>query len=134
MDVRLLTEDDYYNTLSGWWKSWRITPPSIDFLPMNGTSGIMVSKDGVDVCAGFLYLTNSKVAWCEHIVSSIDVKDRDIRRDALSLLIGTISEIAKDKGCKFMYASIKDMSLARYYGRNGYIKGSKNCQELIKVL
>ena len=55
MEVRALKNEDYAITLIKWWKAWRWTPPLKDMLPENGTGGIMVSSNGVDVCAGFLY-------------------------------------------------------------------------------
>ena len=73
--IRLLEDGDYENTLVKWWNDWKWDAPAKDFLPQEGRGGIMVSKDDVDICAGFLYFTNSKAAWCEFIVSNKDYKE-----------------------------------------------------------
>lgn len=133
MEVRALKNEDYAITLIKWWKAWRWTPPLKDMLPENGTGGIMVSSNGVDVCAGFLYLTNSKTAWLEYIVSSRDYKESD-RSEAIELLINTLNEIAKNKGFLYIYTSLKNKPLISKYKNCGFIEGSNNCQEMIKIL
>jgi hypothetical protein len=132
MDVRLITEDDYENILKPWWKFWRFGGPAFDMLPING--GIMLSEDGVDICAGFVYLTNSKAAWVEWIVSNPDVKDRDKRKHYLLTLINTLTKVAQEKGNKYIYTSLRNQSLIKLYGEAGFEMGSKDCQEMIKVL
>ena len=62
---RIVTNEDV-ETLSKWWVDWGFETPPIDFLP---ETGIIVSSDGIDVCAAFMYATNSKVAWISWIIS-----------------------------------------------------------------
>lgn len=130
---RTLNESDYDDTLVKWWKDWRWTPPPRDMLPQDGVCGIMVSKGNIDVCAGFIYLTNSKTAWVEYIISNFEYKEKD-RKEAIELLIETLSLIAKDKGCKYIYTSLKNELLIKGYERCGYVKGSTNCTEMIKKI
>jgi len=134
MEARLLIESDYEDTLMKWWRKWRWTAPAKDSLPQDGTGGLMISKDGVDICAGFIYLTNSKTAWSEYIVSNFEVKDRELRDEAIELLINTLSLIAKDHGHKYIYTSLRNESLVNKYAKCGYIKASARCTEMIKVL
>ena len=75
--IEPLQEGDYENILCKWWKDWRWTPPSKEFLPDNGLGGFMVYDDGVPVCAGFMYRTNSKAVWCDWIISNIEYKVLD---------------------------------------------------------
>lgn len=133
MKARLLTEGDY-DILVDWWKWWRFGVPAKDSLPHDGLGGLMISKDGVDICAGFIFLTNSKTAWCEYIVSNPDMRDRELRDKAIILLINTLSEIAKDKGYKYIYTSLKNKPLIEKYQKCGYIQGSVNCTEMMKNL
>ena len=53
LSIEPLQEGDYEDILCKWWKDWRWTPPSKDFLPENGTGGFMVFDSGTPVCAGF---------------------------------------------------------------------------------
>ena len=133
MEVRFLNEGDY-DVLSSWWKDWRWTPPPRDFLPQDGTGGMMASKDGVDVCAGFIYFTNSKTAIIEFIVSNFQYKNKD-RKEAIEFLINTLTEVAKEtNGCKYIYTSLKNESLINSFSACGYQTGSTGCIEMIKTL
>ena len=53
--ARSLRESDW-DTLVAWWSSWDgWSTPGKDFLPGNGTGGIMVEKNGEPIVAGFIY-------------------------------------------------------------------------------
>ena len=133
MEVRFLTGDDY-ETLSSWWKDWRWTAPPKDMLPENGLGGVMVHKDGKEICAGFVYFTNSAAAWLEFIVSNFHYREDD-RQDAIRFLIDVLTEMIKDKGSyRYIYTSLKSKSLIDRYGECGFKMGSTNCNEMIKVL
>lgn len=132
MEVRYLNDADYSDTLVKWWESWGWTAPSRDMLPENGTGGVMVSKEGIDICAGFVYFTNSTMAWVEYVVSNKDYRMSD-RAEAIELLITTLSVIARDNGYKFVYASVKNKPLIHKYERCGFKIGDHDCQEMIKV-
>ena len=68
-DIRPLQENDYDEILVKWWEDWGWEPPQKDFLPDNGKGGIMVLDGDIPICAGFMYVTNSRVAWVDWIVS-----------------------------------------------------------------
>lgn len=134
MEVRYLKEEDYDNILKGWWKQWRWTAPSRDMLPQNGTGGILVSNNGEDICAGFVYFTNSKTAWIEYIVSNPNYKNREDRKNALNMLINVLSIYVEQEGYKYIYTSLKNKHLIDRYEECGFLSGDKNCQEMIKIL
>ena len=70
LNKRRLTLEDYA-TIVKWWASWPDWEPlAQDLLPENGTGGIMIERNGIPVVAGFLYATNSKIAWMEWIVGN----------------------------------------------------------------
>ena len=133
LNIRRLTEKDW-SILPTWWEKWpKWKAPERDFLPENGLGGIMVSKGDTDICAGFLYFTNSKAAWCEFIVSNKEYKDDD-RSLAIKVLLDSLSEMGRWKGVKYVYTSLKNDSLIEKYKDCGYIQGSTGCTELIKIL
>jgi hypothetical protein len=132
-NIRLLKEGDYEDTLVGWWKDWKWTAPVKEFLPNDGTGGFMVSKDGVDICAGFVYFTNSKLAWCEFIVSNINYKEED-RGEALEYLINSLCQSCKEEGYKSVWVCLTHNSLISKYENCGFIKASESCTEMIKFL
>lgn len=120
-----------YETLVEWWTWFRFSPPPKDFLP---NSGVMLSVDGVNVVAGFIYKTNSKISWIEFIVSNPNVKDKELRKKAIQQLINILVEYAKKMESKYIYTSLKNQSLINHFEVNGFVKGSVNCTEMIKVL
>ena len=134
LNIIPLQQGDYENILCKWWKDWRWTPPSKDFLPDNGEGGWIVYDNDMPVCAGFMYLTNSKAVWCDWIISNFEYKDRQKRKEALELLVHTISLTAEDLGKKYIYALIKNKPLVNVYKKVGFIEGDAYTHELIKTL
>lgn len=133
-NVRVLKENDYDDILVGWWEDWKWIPPVKDFLPLNGLGGIMVEWDGIPVCAGFIIQTNSKVAWIEWIVSNKNFKEKLHRKDALNLLVQTLTDVAKKTGSTYAYTILKSPSLINIYKNNGYLGTEQNINEMIKKI
>lgn len=132
LQIRPLNENDYNDILVKWWRDWRWSPPPRDFLPQDGTGGFIVYDGDSPVCAGFLYSTNSKAAWVDFIISSRTHKEN--RQDSISLLIRTLTEVAKNIGYKYTYALLRHKNLIKTYEDIGYIKGDSNTYEMIKKL
>jgi hypothetical protein len=130
MEFRYIEQSDY-ETLVDWWKFWKFPAPPIEMLP---DSGVIVNKNGVDICAGFIYFTNSKTCWIEFIVSNPNVRQKEDRREAIISLIDILCSIGKNNGYTIAYTSLKNQSLQNKYLECGFIEGSKNCNEYIKRL
>lgn len=134
MNIRKLNSTDYDSLLVQWWKDWRWTAPTKDFLPNNGEGGFIVYDGDTPVCAGFMYMTNSKVGWCDWVISNFHYKDKEKRKEALVLLIAVLTESLKVSGCEYSYALLKSKSLTNYYEENGYIESGTYNKEMIKKL
>lgn len=134
LTIRSLTNNDYDDILTKWWEQWEWTAPTREFLPDNGRGGVIVYDDETPVCAGFLYLTNSKVAWVDWIISNREYKKKPHRKEAIQLLVATLTNICKDYGSKYCYALIKNQSLIDTYKELGYVKGDEYVGEMIKIL
>jgi len=130
-NVRWLKESDY-ETLVKWWKDYDWNPIDKSVLPNNGLSGLMITKDEIDICAGFLYTSNSKMAMVEFIISNKDYKKRD-KILALDLLINELTEIAKRNGYKVVLTNLINKGLKKLFFKNGYEKGDENILQLIKT-
>lgn len=128
-NVRQVEDADYENILLKWWKDWGWEAPPKDFLP---ETGVIVSKGDQDICAGFIYFTNSKVALTEFVVSNKDYKEDD-RGDAIDLLIDCIVELAEENGYKYAHVILKNKSLLGRYKEAGYLESDTNVIEMIKV-
>lgn len=132
LTIRQLNDNDYQDILVDWWVKWGWTPPSKDFLPDDGRGGYIVYDGEIPVCAGFIYVTNSRVAWVDWIISSKEHKEN--RREAIKMLIDSLTNISKMSGSKYAYALIKNNSLIKTYESLGYIKGDSYTSEMIKLL
>ena len=134
LTIRALNESDYDNILVGWWKDWKWEAPSKDFLPDNGKGGIMVMDGDTPICAGFMYITNSKASWIDWIISNKQYRVKPNRKEAIKLLVASLTVITEDLGNKYGYALIKNKSLIEVYESLGYVKGDSYTSEMIKIL
>ena len=132
-NVRKLQESDF-ELLVEWWDKWGWKAPEKDFLPDNGTGGILILDGEEPICAGFIYVTNSSASWVDWIISSPTYRKKPQRKEAIELLINTLSNIAKNSGSKYSYALIKHKGLIDTYKNAGYIEGDSYTKEMIKVL
>ena len=132
--IRNLIESDYDEILVDWWKDWGWEPAPKEFLPEEGKGGVILYDGDTPVCAGFMYITNSKVAWVDWIISNKDYRKKPDRSIAIKMLIERLTEMCKVSGAKFVYALIKHSGLMETYQRLGYIKGDSYSHEMIKEL
>ncbi len=94
----------------------------------------MIVYDGdTPVCAGFMYTTNSAVAWVDWIISNKQYRKKPQRAEALTMLVGSLTGICENTGHRFSYALIKHNSLLETYKQLGYVEGDSYNKEMIKV-
>ena len=118
-NARKLTDNDY-ELLVSWWKWWRWTPIPKNFLPDNGTGGIMIEKDNTPVVAGFIYYTNSDAVVVEWIISNPDYKDKN-RKQAVEVLLNTIEEVCKKQGKQYMFSIGRSKQLIDTHKKLGWV-------------
>ena len=134
--ARLLVNDDYM-TLVKWWSDNRFPVLDFDHLPQvnKELQGIVIYNDDVEICAGFIINTTvPKGAMIEYIVANFEIKDRELRKKSLKLLIDTISEVCKGMGKTFIFTSLKNKGLKSSFEDCGFVIGSANTYEMIKNL
>ena len=132
--LRSLRETDYEDVLVGWWKDWGWDPPAKDFLPENGKGGIIVLEQNTPVCAGFIYMTNSRAAWTSWIISNKKYRKKPLRKQAISFLIDTLTSICKEQGCKYVFANNNHPHIINTLKLSGFKVGDINSTQLIKIL
>jgi len=131
LNIKPLGDNDYDDILCKWWKDWRWTAPAKDFLP---DRGYMVYYNDEPICAGYMYVTNSNVVLLEWIISSFKFKNKDIRKEALYMLVETITSLARALDKKYVYSLLKNQPLINLYKELGFVDGGNNGQEMIKKL
>ena len=133
LNIRPLKESDW-DTLQKWWEQWPDwVAPTKDFLPNNGTSGFMVEKNNNPIIAGFVYLTNSKTALLEWIISDPDYREED-RKEALELLINTSEMYCKELDYKYMFSVCRSKKLIETHRKLKWTVDDSPAYELVKVI
>ena len=132
LNVRELRESDW-EAMSSWWKWWRWPAVSKETLPLNGCGGVMLCKDDIPVAAGFLYLSNSKVAWLDWIVSNPEYRESD-RKEALAMLINSLELVAKQEGYSIIISIARNKSLINIHKKLGYTVDEKPSYEISKKI
>jgi|TARA_R110000796_G_scaffold17889_4_gene54582 hypothetical protein len=133
LKARKLVDKDY-DILTTWWNKWPgWSAPSKDFLPNNGTGGLIIEKDNTPIVAGFMYMTNSKALLLEWIVSNPDYKEDD-RGDAIELLITAAETISKDLGYKYMFTIGRNSKLIDTHKKLGWKVDDKPSHEIVKII
>ena len=133
LNIRRLQEKDW-ETLCSWWDAWPewVNPPK-DFLPDNGTGGLMVYKRNTLIVAGFIYYTNSKGALLEYVVSNPNYREAD-RKQAIELLINSVEEVCKANGVKYIFSIGRTKPLIETHRKLGWGIDDKPSNEIIKVI
>lgn len=134
LSIRPLNENDYDDILIDWWEQWNWEAPKKDFLPDDGTGGIIVYDGDTPIIAGFIYITNSRVAWVDWIISNKEYRIKPKRAEAKKMLIESLTNICKESGSKYGYALIKNQALIKTYQDLGWSKGDGYTSEMIKLL
>jgi len=134
LKARELRESDW-ETLVGWWSSWEEwkTYPPKEMLPMNGIGGLIVESEEQPIIAGFLYLTNSKIAWLEWIISDKNYRNEN-KKEALELLISSLESIAKNTGAEMIFSVGKNKSVLNAHKRLGYTIDDDPSYEISKKI
>ena len=131
--TRKLKESDW-DTLVAWWDTWpEWTTPAKDFLPENGTGGLMVEKNGIPIVAGFIYETNSAGVLFEWVVSNPDYREKD-RQDAIEKLINDAETKIKEMGYKHIFSIGRSKRLIDTHKKLGWFVDDKSSHEIIKNL
>lgn len=132
LQVRELKESDW-ETMCSWWKWWRWPEMNRDLLPLNGLGGLMVYKGDTPIVAGFLYLTNSKGALLDWIVSNPEYREEN-RSEAIELLISTCEQVAKINGYNIVFSFTRNKSLMDIHEKLGYNIDYKPSYEILKKI
>lgn len=111
MEIRPYTKLDYVR-LESWWKGHKWTPLHSDCLP---ETGFIVNN----ICAGFLYKTDSNIAILEFVIADPE-SDKKERDKALDCLFDTLINTAKEMGFHNIMGWLNHPSLVKRYEKFGF--------------
>ena len=105
MNIRLFNKEKDFKTLCKWWADWGLFQHDSSVLPRNG---FVVSKNGIDICSGFVYETDSCIAWIEFVTMNKYATKKQ-REGVLEKLMDTLVDKAKSMGFKIIMGLGTDM-------------------------
>jgi hypothetical protein len=89
--------------------------------------------EGQNICAGWLYKTDSTVCILEWIISNPKAP-KALRGEALDQMIDVMNALASGLGFKVIYAMAKVPRLLKRYRDKGFVTGDQNMTHLTKVI
>lgn len=123
MNLRKYTNLDYW-TLTSWWHLHDWPCPDQEMLP---ETGFIVE----DICAGFLYKTDSKIALLEFIISNPQTT-KEKRANGLDILITALCEEAKKLEFKAIFTSVQHKKLIQRYENHGFVIADNDMKNMVK--
>ena len=96
-------------------------------------TGFIVEKNNIGIVSGYVYMTNSKAALLEWIVSNPEYRESD-RKDAIELLIQAVERVLKDQGIKHIFTIGRHRSLINKHKKLGWNVDENPSYEIIKNL
>jgi hypothetical protein len=123
--VRQYAPQDY-GLIKSWWEARSFPAIAPTFLPK---TGFIVENHAV----GFLYRTDSALAWMEWITTNPE-SDKIERDKALNLLIETLFTEAKRLGHSVLFTSVQDAGLIERYQRHGFALSEGGMSNMVKVV
>lgn len=119
-----------YPTVAAWWAGhgWEPVPEAV--LPPTGYVVEFVNKP---IVAGWLYRTDSAIAWLEWVISD-PTSTPGPRNKATDRLISTASEAAKALGHTVIFSSLTHPRLIQRYENHGFKVTETQMTNLIKVI
>jgi hypothetical protein len=110
-----------YPLIVSWWKARGDECLPADVLPLTGS--LAVNSRGTPIAACFTYLTTAKAGYLAFAVSAPDLSPQTAYR-AVGLAIDGALEIAREAGCKMVWAATASRSVDRLYDRAGLTRSS----------
>ncbi len=113
-----------------WWEFWRwkdrVNPDVLSDI------GYVIEKDGVNICAGWLYTTNSLIASIEWVVANPYVPKEDAS-EGLNFLIECLSQRALKEEKRLIMTTINSSTLAKRLEALGFIMTGENLKQFIRL-
>lgn len=120
----------HYKTLTQWWNGHKFPVVPLDSLP---ELGIVCLAQDKPICSGFLYKTDSNIAWMEWLLCDPSAP-REYRGECINALIDKLEALAKDFGYTNIYTNLIHPSLCNRLESKGFIITDKQSINLVKVI
>lgn len=110
--ISIYNPETHQEQLLKWIEQWGLKPSILDMLP---SYGLIIE----DICAVFLYETNSKVCFMDYFISNKD-KPKQLTDSGLDLISHVLFQQARQKGYKYIVGNTKHKAVADRSLRHGF--------------
>lgn len=111
-----MMQEEHFEILDGWWKASGTHAPLREMVP---STTFIAELAGTPYLAASLYLTNSNLAWLDHLIGNPSV-DKKLRAELAPKLLDYISSFARQLGKTRFFCMSMKRSTNRYYERLGF--------------
>jgi len=115
-----------YEIICEWWKEYDYPIVPLDCLPKNG---LIIEN----LCAGFLYSTDSALCWLEFVVGNPKATKEE-RSKGLDELIEGLVVLAKTKEFKYALASVEHPNLKDKVKKLGFMETNTCMSNFVRSL
>ena len=122
--------EKHYASICGWWDAHKWPRIPLQSLPENGLVAVV---DGEPLCAGWVYRTDSNMAWMEWLVMSPKAP-RPVRGYALDELIRALIALAMTLGAGVVFTSCRVPRLVNRLQDHGFQVTDSAMTNLVRVL
>jgi hypothetical protein len=117
-----------YETVAEMWLGHGFSPVSPELLP---PTGFIV--DGL--AAGFVYMCDAPLAWLAWLcVNKHSDKIAKEKWQALDAVIEALANVAKDRGCKLLFAETNNFVLGGRYTQHDFQAGDRGSSQYFRRL
>ena len=118
MEIINYSDREHYQEIYNWWKHYGELPPMAYALPES--SGILVVKDGVRICAGWAYMPfGCNLAQIGHFVTNPEASSKD-KHNALKMLTNNLEKMCFDLGYFQVNCIVSSSGMSSMLKRIGY--------------
>lgn len=130
MEARIIDLDKDLNIIAKWWKDFDGT--EINSRVFSDT-GVMVSVDEENICAGWLFETNSECCMIGWFVANQEA-DKNLIDEGLRFLTKRIETLARKRGYGIIMTYSENKSMIKRLTSLDYMEGDIHITQLIKGL
>jgi hypothetical protein len=129
MNLIMFEKEKHYAEICEWWKARNWPPVREDGL---SSFGMLAEKDGIHLCAGWLYVTNSSFFWVEWLVTNPRAPLK-IRTIGLECLLERLVKEGQGFGGRIAFSSVKALGLVRLLKRHNFVESDFNMTNMVKL-
>lgn len=122
--------EKHYEILKDWWlgHKWSVVP-----MRSLSKNGLMCYWNDIPVCSGFIYGSDSNIAWQEWLLCDPKA-DRQYRSECIDNLLDELDKQAKDMGYTVIFTSVRNASLMTRLENKGFQVSDTEMTNMVKVL